>query len=95
MKEQGFGKLYHLANLPQGPSISYLHSDGCLLGHSLVHADESYIVVQVVDRALRGEGGRGKWAGTWAPGPLFISSATCWQRVKGQTAYQDILDGDD
>lgn len=25
--------------------ISYLHSDGSLLGHSLVHADEGYVVV--------------------------------------------------
>lgn len=34
---------------------SYLHGDGCLLGHSLVHADEGYIVVQVIDRALQRE----------------------------------------
>lgn len=33
--------------------MRYLHSDGCLLGHSLVHADEGYIVVQVINGALQ------------------------------------------
>lgn len=32
----------------------YLNSDSCLLGHGLVHADESHIVIQVIDRTLSG-----------------------------------------
>lgn len=44
-KEQGFGKLI-TGQVSRTPTcISYLHSDGCLLGHSLVHADEGYVVV--------------------------------------------------
>lgn len=50
-REQGSGKPIpsHLSRAHVRP---YLHSDGCLLGHRLVHADEGHVVVQVVDRAL-------------------------------------------
>lgn len=41
----------------------YLDSDGCLLGHSLVHADEGHVVVQVIDGALHQEGGGGGGGG--------------------------------
>lgn len=33
------------SSMSQAKDISYLHSDGCLLSHSLVHADEGYVVV--------------------------------------------------
>jgi hypothetical protein len=61
-------------SIPQkGTCISYLHSDGCLLSHRLVHANEGYIVVQIIDRALWRKEGRGRWMGNWALSPLLMS----------------------
>lgn len=74
---------------------SYLYSDGCLLGHSLVHANEGDIVVQVIYRALQRKVGKDRWTGTWALSPLFNGLATHTWKAKGQATYQNILDGDD
>lgn len=58
-------------SVPQkGTCISYLHSDGCLLSHCLVHADEGYIVVKIIDWALRRKEGRGRWM-ELGPVPVF------------------------
>lgn len=68
----------------------YLHSDGCLLGHGLVHANEGHVVVQVIDRALR----RGSRCSGLSVSPLG-SSPPPQGSVRGQGTYQDILDRDD
>lgn len=67
---------------PHRPAcVSHLHSDGCLLGHRLVHADEGYVVVQVIDRALEEEGGsRCRALGL---SPLISSPAYWWSKRAG------------
>lgn len=69
----------------------YLHGDGCLLGHSLVHADEGHIVVQVIDRALQ-RGSRCRGLGRV---PSRQQPCHHWWSVLKQGTYQDILDRDD
>jgi hypothetical protein len=71
-------QLISQTHLPRATCISYLHSDGCLLRHSLIHADEGYIVVQVIDRALQREEGRGTWIWTCLPCLLALLPTSGW-----------------
>lgn len=71
----------------------YLHCDGCLLGHGLVCANESHVVIQVVDGTLGSKQASKKGqSASWAKGGLE-PPVSC--KHPPPLTDQNVLDGND